>query len=294
MRILLIGRTGQLGGDLVRNNPGHDLIAPARDELDLGRSDQVREAVEKYHPEVVINCAAFHNVPRCEEQPETAFRVNCVAMRDLAATCQERDIKLVTFSSDYVFGGEKRTPYGEADFPAPLQIYGMSRLAGEYAVLSAAPNQGIVIRTCGLYGQSGAASKGGNFVDGRVADGLTGKTVEMSADQTVAPTSTSDLSKAVFSLISHDKAAPGIYHLINEGQCTWYEFTQEIIDVLALQAKVVPVDRGGRTGSMRRPLYSVLANNKAKALGITLPPWREALRRYLEIKYASLAHMKSS
>lgn len=288
MRILLIGRTGQLGGDLLRNGADHEIIAPERSELDIASLEQVRAAIARHRPELVINCAAFHNVPLCEQQPEQAFRINCVAVRDLAAACRDAGARLVTFSSDYVFGGDvdRRVPYGEEDLPGPLQIYGISRLAGEHAVLAAAPEHAIVIRTCGLYGSSGARSKGGNFVDSRVADAKVGKTIEMASEQTVAPTSTDDLSQAVLALISAARAAPGIYHLVNEGQCSWYELTVAIVEILGLPAMVVPVDRGGRTGSMRRPLYSVLANNKARRLGISLAPWRDALERYLRRKYA--------
>lgn len=286
MQILLIGGGGQLGGDLVRNRGTHEIIAPPRNELDVSKPGEVRAALQAYHPDLVINCAAFHNVPLCEEQPETAFRINCVAMQDLAAACRDADARLVTFSSDYVFGGEKRTPYAENDLPMPLQIYGITRLAGEYAVTSTAPEHAVVIRTCGLYGTSGARSKGGNFVDGRVADGRAGRVIEMAMEQTVAPTSTVDLSVAVLNLAANPNLTPGIYHLVNEGQCSWYELTVAIVDVLGLPAKVVPVDRGGRSGSMRRPLYSVLGNHKARQLGVTLPPWRDALERYLRRKYA--------
>lgn len=285
MRILLIGRTGQLGGDLMRNNPGHDLVVPSREELDVLRVEQIQQQLDRHRPDLVINCAAFHNVPRCEVEGETAFRVNCIAMRDLAAECVRRGVRLLTFSSDYVFGGEKREPYAETDTPHPVQIYGISRLAGEHAVMAAAPRHAVVIRTCGLYGISGASSKGGNFVDGRVADGRAGKTIEMGTDQTVAPTSTDDLSKAVFDLAGHPGLEPGIYHLVNEGQCTWHEFTAAILETMRLPANMVAVDRGGMSGNMRRPLYSVLANNKARRLGVRLPAWRDALQRYLRRKY---------
>lgn len=284
MRFLLIGRTGQLGGDLLRHGAAHRFDAPDRAELDVTRPDQVRAALARYRPDLVINCAAFHNVPLCESQPEDAFRVNCVAVRDLATLCREVGVRLVTFSSDYVFGGDKREPYLEGDLPGPLQIYGISRLAGEHAALSAAP-EAVVIRTCGLYGESGARAKGGNFVDGRVADARAGKTIEMAMEQTIAPTSTEDLSQAVLKLAVHPSLTGGIYHLVNEGQCTWYEFTTAIVETIGLRTPVVPVDRGGRTGSMRRPLYSVLSNTRAKALGVVLPPWRDALRRYLGRKY---------
>ncbi len=286
MRMLLIGRTGQLGSDLLRHNPGHDVAAPERGELDLLRPEQVRAAIARHRPELVINCAAFHNVPLCEDEPEQAFLVNCVAVRDLASACREAGARLVTFSSDYVFGGERREPWGEDDPPQPLQMYGISRLAGEHAALAAAPEHAVIVRTCGLYGESGARSKGGNFVDARVADLRSGRALEMASEQIVAPTSTEDLSRAVLALVAHPSLRPGIYHLVNEGQCSWYELTLAIAEILGLDAKVTPVDRQGRTGSMRRPIYSVLANRKARALGVVLPPWRDALERYLRRRYA--------
>lgn len=285
MKILLIGATGQLGGDLLRNNPGHEIVAPGRDALDLARPAEAAALIRRLRPELVINCAAFHNVPKCEEDPAQAFLINCAAVRDLAVVCAELGIRLVTFSSDYVFGGARSTPWQEDDLPAPLQIYGISRLAGEHAAIASAPANAVVIRTCGLYGRSGARSKGGNFVDGRVDDGRAGKRIEMACEQVVAPTSTDDLSRAVFALIAQPALAPGIYHLVNEGQCSWYEFTAAIVEILGLRCEVVPVDRGGLTGRMRRPLYSVLKNTRARRLGVSLPPWRDALERYLAGKY---------
>jgi dTDP-4-dehydrorhamnose reductase len=289
MKILLIGATGQLGGDLQRNNPGHEIVAPAREELDLARQGEAARAVAGLRPDAVVNCAAFHNVPKCEEEPAQAFLINCVAVRDLAAACAALGTRLVTFSSDYVFGGERREPWREDDKPAPLQVYGISRLAGEHAALATAPSHAVVIRTCGLYGRSGAKSKGGNFVDGRVADARAGKRIEMASEQVVAPTSTDDLSRAVFALLVSPRLTAGIYHLVNDGACSWYEFTREIVRIVGGKSEVVPVDRGGRTGNMRRPLYSVLANTKARVLGVTLRPWQEALADYLRTKYPESA-----
>ena len=285
LKILLIGATGQLGGDLIRNNPGYEFIAPDRQELDLARPAEAAAMVEALRPAFVINCAAFHNVPKCEEDPAQAFMVNCAAVRDLAAACARTGAWLVNFSTDYVFGGDRSVPWREDDCPAPLQIYGISRLAGEHAALSGAPGRAIVIRTCGLYGRSGARSKGGNFVDGRVADVRAGKRIEMACEQVVTPTSTEDLSRAVFALLAVPALTGGVYHLVNEGACSWYEFTCEISRLAGGGAEVVPVDRGGRTGAMRRPLYSVLENTRARKLGITLPPWQEALAVYLRAKY---------
>ena len=283
MKILLIGATGQLGSDLLRNNPGHEIAAPGRGQLDLARPGEAAGALERARPDLVINCAAFHHLTRCEEDPAQAFLVNAIAVRDLAAACAQHGARLVTFSTDYVFSGEGRNqPYREDDAPAPVQLYGISRLAGEHAARSFAPEHAIVIRTCGLYGRAGSKSRGGNFVDGRAAEARAGKRIEMASEQTVgAPTSTDDLSRAVFALIGHAGARPGIYHLVNEGACSWYEFTREIARLVGSRSEVVPVDRGGRYAGVLRPKYSVLANTKARALGLTLRPWREALAAYL-------------
>jgi len=281
VKVLLIGRTGQLGGDLLRNNPGHEIVAPGRDELDLADSASIGRMIDGVRPHVVINTAAFHNVPLCESDVEQAFRINCAGVRDLALACREMSARFVTFSSDYVFGGEKRTPYGEDDRPQPLQMYGISRFAGELAVRAAYAEGSIIIRTCGLYGRSGAQSKGGNFVDKRLDDAKNCSLLEMGCDQVVAPTSTDDLSRALWQLLDHPLAVAGLYHLINEGECSWYEFTRAIYEIMGLAVEVKPVDRGGMSGAMRRPLYSVLANTKLREIGIVLPHWREGLQRYL-------------
>jgi len=285
VKILLIGKTGQLGGDIVRNASGHAIHAPERHALDITMPGLVRAAVLDLRPDVVINTAAFHDVPRCETEIASAFRVNCAAVRDLARACRAAGALFVTFSTDYVFGGEKRTPYREDDRPFPLQMYGLSKLAGEIYAMSAAPDHAVVIRTCGLYGISGAATKGGNFVDRRMRDAETRDVIEMGSDQTVCPTSTDDLSRAVLRLVGHPELRPGIYHLANEGACNWAELTHAIYELAGRSVRVVPVDRGGLSGEMRRPLYSVLGNEKAARMGISLPHWRDALERYLKSKY---------
>jgi dTDP-4-dehydrorhamnose reductase len=284
MRILLIGATGQLGSDLIKNNPNHDIVAPAKTTLDVTHSDTILATVRDARPEWVINTAAFHNVPLCEVQPELAFRTNCIAVRDLALACKALGARLMTFSTDYVFNGEQRRPYREEDPPEPLQIYGISKFAGELMARAVAADHVIVVRTCGLYGRSGAASKGGNFVDNRIKEARVLDVLDMACDQTVCPTSTDDLSKAIYELIEKPSLECGIYHLMNEGACTWYEFTKKIYEFLDIKMSVRPVDRGGRTNSMRRPLYSVLDNTRARALGVLLPSWQDALKRYLRSK----------
>ena len=289
MNILLIGKTGQLGSSILNEKTSHQIYSPDRTELDIESKESCEYAIAKFHPDVVINTAAFHNVPQCEIEPLRAFSVNCQAVRDLAKICKNMDVQLVTFSSDYVFGGGQSTPYSEDNRTGPLQIYGISRLAGELSALATAPEHTVVIRTCGLYGLSGASSKGGNFVDKRIADAQTLNELEIGCDQVVSPTNTRDLAQAVLKLIEHPLLTSGIYHLVNEGECTWFEFTQAIYELMDIKVKVHPVNRGGMSGEMRRPLYSVLANTKASKLGISLPYWRNALQRYIEEKYGDRA-----
>ncbi len=285
MKILLIGKTGQLGNSLIAINTKFEIVAPERSELDLESNEDCQRAINKHQPDLVINTAAFHNVPQCEKQSVRAFAVNCEAVRNLATLCKQHDIQLITFSSDYVFNGDKNSPYVESDQAEPIQMYGITRLAGELAVLTTAPRHAIVIRTCGLYGASGAVSKGGNFVDNRIADAESSTKMEMGCDQVISPTSASDLANAVFQLIENPEVKPGIYHLVNEGECSWYEFTKAIYELMNIVVELTPVDRKGMSGDMRRPLYTVLKNTKAAAIGITLPHWREALKRYLFSKY---------
>ncbi len=289
MKIMLIGKSGQLGGSILDVNSKHEIYAPKRSRLDVESRESCESEIDAFSPDVVINTSAFHNVPLCEDEPAKAFRINCHAVRDLARICRKSGALFVTFSTDYVFGGNKGTPYSEDDCPSPVQMYGISKLAGEYAALAYAPDHSIVIRTCGLYGPTGATSKGGNFVDKRIADSQHQQCLEMSCDQIVSPTYTRDLAQAVLALIEHPNLEPGIYHLTNQGQCTWYDFTREIYELMNIEIELIPVDRGGKSGEMRRPCYSVLENIRARRLGIVLPSWKDALLRYLQVKYPMLS-----
>jgi dTDP-4-dehydrorhamnose reductase len=285
MKMLLIGKTSQLGADIVRNNRDHEIIAIDTRDIDMGLRDSTNSAIQSHRPEVIINTTAFDDVLLCETDPMIAFAVNCLAVRDLAIAGSRVGAVFVTFSTDYVFDGEKRALYREDDKPMPLQLYGISRLAGEYAALSAAVDCTLIIRTCGLYGLFGTQPAGGNFVDKRIQDAKARTPLEMGSDQVVSPTYSHDLSKAVLALLEHPQRGPGIYHLVNEGKCSWYEFTKAIYEIMGITATLKPVDRGGKIGDMKRPLYSALANTKARALGIILPHWRDALERYLQEKY---------
>ncbi len=284
MKILLIGKSGQLGSQLcpVLEKQGYIVVAPDRSELDLAHLPAALEVLKRNAPDLVINTAAFHNVTLCETEGKQAFDINALAVKALAETCADIGSRFLTFSTDYVFDGEKRSPYEESDLARPLQVYGASKLAGECLALAAHSTGTYVVRTCGVYGARISRQKGGNFIEQRIAEGANAASIEIGADQTVSPTCVLDLSDALADLISlGDRWPPGIYHLVNESQCTWHELTQEAFRLLNLQTKVIPVDRGGRTGRMRRPLFSALTNTRASKLGIRLPHWKQGLARYL-------------
>jgi dTDP-4-dehydrorhamnose reductase len=283
-KVLLIGKNGQLAGAIVKNAHAFDLdIFPFdKSELDVTEASQVEKKIEEIKPNVVINTSAFHVVPKCEELPFDAMAINFFAVGEIAKICKKYKIAFITYSTDYVFDGKKGVPYNETDSPHPLQTYGMSKLAGEYACLRSYPEGSFVIRTCGLYGgKTGSPEKGGNFVLNILKEAQGKDSIEVSSEQIVSPTYAGDLSKTTLELLSR-KAEPGIYHLANEGSCSWHEFTKEIFRIAGIKTKVIPVDRGGASGAMMRPKVSALKNVKAKAIGIELPSWKEGLKSYFE------------
>lgn len=281
-KILLIGKTGQLGGELIKDASVFNfaIISFDRTELDVTNEAQVEEKIIASQPDILINTSAFHVVPKCETEPAAAMAVNFVAVDKIARLCKKHQIKFVTYSTDYVFDGEKGSAYEENDSPKPLQIYGISKLAGEYAAVNAYPEGTFIIRTNGLYGgATGSPDKGGNFVLNIIKEAKGKNIIEVSSEQIVSPTYAGDLSQATLKLLG-SRAEPGIYHLVNEGQCSWAEFTQTIFRLAGIETEVKPVDRGGASGAMKRPKFSVLKNTKAKALGIELPSWQEGLKSY--------------
>lgn len=282
-KILLIGKTGQLGSEIMKDAVSFDFIIFSydKDKLNVTNEVQVKEKIEEIKPDILLNTSAYHVVAACEENPLDAMAVNCIAVTKMAKLCKKYDIKFVTYSTDYVFDGKKRAPCEENDTPNPLQIYGISKLAGEYAALNSYPEGIFIIRTCGLYGgEKGSPEKGGNFVLNIMEEAHHKKIIEVSSEQIISPTFAGDLSKATLKLLNSE-AEPGIYHLVNEGYCSWYEFAKEIFQLANIDKEIKPIDRNGSNGKIKRPKFSALKNTKAKALGIELPSWQEGLKFYL-------------
>jgi dTDP-4-dehydrorhamnose reductase len=280
MKYAVLGAAGQLGRDLVPRLPG-TAVSLTRAQADLTRPDNLRAALEELRPDVVVNCAAYNFVDRGESEPEAAFAVNAWGVRALATVCRDLACTLVHFSSDHVFGLDdtRQTPYTEADAPGPVNVYGLSKLAGEYLVRALCPRH-FVIRTCGLYGVWGSGGKGGNFVETMLRLAQEGKPLRVVADQVCTPTSTVDLATATAALVPTQRY--GLYHLTSAGSCSWFDFARTIFELSGTAANLTAITSQEFGAAARRPAYSVLATKAYQSLGLPpLRPWREALADYL-------------
>ena len=281
MKVLLIGANGQLGTDMNRvfRDAGDTVFPYVHAHLDVCSEASIAKVLDETHPDLVLNTAAYHRVEECEKRSDLAFQVNGTAPMHLAIACQKASATLVHFSTDYVFGGyAKNTPYEETDRPAPLNVYGASKALGEFLIPDYTDRY-FVLRVCGLYGTAGSSGKGGNFVETMLKKGMAGDNIRVVDDQVLTPTYTVDLAEAVRKLVLTEKY--GLYHLSSEGECSWYEFTRSIFEKASVETKLTAVKTTDFPSSVRRPGYSVLSKAKYHTLGLTIPPWQDALSRYL-------------
>ncbi len=279
MRIALLGSNGQLGNDLTIALSEHDLRVFTREHFDVTDHVAARVALIDVKPELILNTTAYHRVDDCETQPELAYGSNVFAVLNLVRVANELNATLVHISTDYVFDGRKRSPYTEDDLPFPLSIYGNSKLAGEYLVRTTAKKY-FLIRSCGLYGKAGSRGKGGNFVETILKKAKSGDSMRVVNDQTVTPTSTASLAEQIAELVRTQRY--GLYHMTNEGQCSWYEFAAAICEIAGIKADIAPTTSELYKAPALRPQYSVLANSRLQEMGLNhMPHWRDALTRYI-------------
>jgi dTDP-4-dehydrorhamnose reductase len=279
MRVAITGAGGQLGTDLQRSLSGWDVVAFGHGDLDIVNFERTRELISQAKPDAVINAAAFNRVDDCEDRPDIAFSANAFGPRHLAQVCAELNCALMHISTDYVFGGEKWTPYTEDDLPNPLSVYGVSKLSGEYFVRHLCPKH-FIVRTSGLYGVAGSRSKGGNFVQTMIRLAREGKPIRVVDDQVLTPTYTKDLAEKLKELLQTEKY--GLYHITNSGQCSWYEFAKAVFELMGLKPDFSPTTTAQFKLKARRPACSVLAHDRLKRIGLDdLRDWREALALYL-------------
>ncbi len=281
MRIALIGANGQLGTDL-RPCLSGEVTGLDRPTLDVRREDNVAAILAEVHPDVVINCAGLTHVDACEDQVEAALAVNAGGALAVARQAERQGAAVVYISTDYVYGseGQRAAPYAEHDPPGPVNVYGVSKLAGEY--LSRAYNRRcFIVRTCGLYGHAGQLGTGANFVESMLRLARAGQPVRVVDDQRVTPTSTSELAGKLAQLVRTD--AFGLYHIAAPDSCTWFEFAQEIFRYAKLSVDLRPINSTELGRRAPRPAMSALRSVNLEAAGLTpCPAWRDMLHAYLD------------
>jgi dTDP-4-dehydrorhamnose reductase len=287
MRVLVIGANGQLGTDLVKILTDVELIPLLHRDVDICDPIGLRSVLRHHAPDVVVNTAAYHKVDECEVNVEKTFAVNVYGVRNLALACREQGCALVHFSTDYVFGGEsdRRIPYTETDTPAPVNVYGVAKLAGELLVRQTLDRYWIV-RSQWLYGMAGASGKGGNFVELMLRLAREKREIKVVDDQVGSPTYTLDLARTVGELLKSEQY--GVYHITNGGRCTWFQFAKKIWDLAGLQPNAQPTTTEAFGALARRPAFSVLDNVALRKAGFReLRHWEEALADYLKSRGAS-------
>jgi dTDP-4-dehydrorhamnose reductase len=258
-RALVFGGAGQLGAQILRLWKGVECIAPSRARVDVEDPAAVGAAVAEAKADVVVNCTAFNDVPRAEKERVLASNLNACAVDAIAQASAKCGSLFVTFSTDYVFDGRADRPYTEDDEPRPINEYGRSKLAGELRVLDR-EQRAYVVRTCGLYGTGVSSSKGYTFVQKILEQGSDGKPLRVVAEPC------------------------GLYHGVNEGSATWYEFATEALRQAGMRANVEAISSAEFASAVERPSYSVLENARLHALGLAMPSWQEGIAAYLAAK----------
>jgi dTDP-4-dehydrorhamnose reductase len=270
---MVTGAGGMLGRDvaLAATNAGHQVSAQARTDLDVTDAAAVADRIERDRPDAVINCAAWTDVDGAEEHEADAMAVNGTGAGNVAAAAAAASAKLVYVSSDYVFDGEKDSPYFEVDEPAPLSAYGRTKLAGEEAS-GAANKRHFIVRSSWLFGIGG-----GNFVETMLQLAADHGEVLVVRDQVGSPTYTWHLASGLVRLI--EGSAYGIHHMAAAGACSWYDFAREVFDQAKIECKVMSATTDMLARPAPRPAYSALGTQREHP--ILLPSWRDGLAGYL-------------
>lgn len=282
MKIAVIGATGQLGTDVVSAfvSNGDEVVPVSHSDIELSDFDSVSTRLKGLAPHVIVNTAAMHHVENCEREPQKAFSVNGLGARNLASVARELDSILMHVSTDYVFDGAKSSPYEETDAPRPLNVYGNTKLSGEYFVRSIAPKH-FVLRTSAIYGKNPCRAKGGlNFVELMLKLAKERDELRVVDNEVVSPTPTVEIARQMVVLSRSDKY--GLYHATAEGSCSWYRFASEIFSLTNTKVNLQIARPGEFPAKVTRPEYSVLENRALKSHGLNVfKPWRDGLIDYL-------------
>ncbi len=281
MRVVVTGAAGQLGSELCRRF-GDEAIGIDFDTLDLAQLDAIEPTLSGLDPDIVVNCAAYTNVDRAESEPSLCYRINAEAVAAMADVCRKKKVPLVQLSTDYVFSGQSPgRPWREDDAPHPTGVYAASKWAGEQYALNYP--RSIVVRTCGLYARR-VCGQHRNFVRAILQKAEAGQVLRVVADQRCCPTYVPHLARAIEFLcraaIEHECVA-GVYHVVNTGGVSWFEFACAVIEAAGIKAVVEPISTAEYGAAAPRPAYSVLDVEKYHRLnGPAMPSWQEAIGDY--------------
>ena len=287
MKVVIIGSNGQLGTDLVEAfaRRGYDVMGLTHQDIQVESVDSVRSVLRSIKPDVVLNTAAFHNVPKCEEDPARAYGVNSLGALNVARASDELSFTNVYYSTDYVFDGAKKFPYVEADAPNPLNVYASTKLLGEYYTLNYG-RKGYVVRISGIYGKVPCRAKGNNFITTMVRLAGEKPEVKVVQDEFLTPTPTSEIADKTLDIIV--SGGYGLFHLTCEGEGSWYDFARVIFDTLRLKIPLHPASVVDFPSPVKRPFYSVLENRRAKELNLApMPHWKDSLVAFLRDQYGA-------
>jgi dTDP-4-dehydrorhamnose reductase len=294
MKILIFGAAGQLGSDLVTVlSRHHETFCPGHRAVAVEDEKSVSDCVSSLQPQLIINAAAIHDVEKCESLPLQAFSVNALGPLYLSRAANSVGASFYQISTDYVFGGRQSKPYKESDPPAPCNIYGHSKLAGERFALGVHAG-GYVLRVGGLYGAHPCRGKGGrNFIRTMLEACARRPEIAVVDDEVITPTCTMDVARQLSCMIA-SRLPSGIYHVTSQGKCSWFGFAKEIFSLLQLSTPLRPARAGEFPAKTPRPAMSVLDNAAlANAHMDMMPRWQDALREFIASNETTISRWRA-
>ena len=278
MNILITGANGQLAMEFQRclkTADYYQVVALDKKSMDISDSKIVSEAISHYKPAVVLNCAAYNQVDKAEEDSDPAFKVNAAGVRNLAISCKKNNILLVHYSTDYVFNGAKEDFYTEDDIPNPINNYGKSKLSGERFLIEETDNF-LLFRISWIFGPGRQ-----NFLYKLSEMAKKDNVLKIVCDQISVPTYTEDIVR--FTILAIEKGMRGIYHLTNSGYASRYEVARHYIGKLKLPNIILPVSSSLFPSAAQRPYFSAMSNTRlSNLLGQEIPDWRDAVDRFIQ------------
>jgi len=281
LKVIVIGSNGQLGSEILEHfQDDHQVIGLTHSDIDIADIDSVSGVLSDLSPDAIINTAAYHNLPDCEEHPDISFQVNAIGALNLAKVCNELNAALVHYSTDYVFDGAKKKPYIETDKTNPLNIYAMTKLNGEILIKNYLKKR-FIIRISGIYGKTVCRAKGKNFITTMQQVAKERDVVKVVDDEILTPTPVSEIAVNTKHLLETE--AFGMYHMTCEGFCSWFEFASVIFETLKIRTPLISCQSSEFPMTIKRPSYSVLENKKLKSVNLNyMSHWKEALISYLK------------